>query len=140
QVIGRRVEAEADRRGFQKPSPEGTRPGRHLDFLEPLPSLLADQERRAAEKGRAAPADRIPALIAALDEVNARQFGQPGGVDLGSDSRVQALVEVGDAAVEPLLDVLERDTRLTRSVHFWRDFSHHRSLLGVHEAAYVALA
>jgi hypothetical protein len=28
---------------------------------------------------------------------------------------------------------------LTRSVHFWRDFAMHRSLIGVHEAAYVAL-
>ena len=28
---------------------------------------------------------------------------------------------------------------MTRSVHFWRDFAMHRSLIGVHEAAYVAL-
>ena len=35
--------------------------------------------------------------------------------------------------------MLESDQRLTRSVHFWRDFSTHRSILGAHEAAYVAL-
>lgn len=35
---------------------------------------------------------------------------------------------------------LEEDTRLTRSVHFHRDFFHHRSILSVHEAAYVALS
>lgn len=53
---------------------------------------------------------------------------------------MKALIEVGEPVVEPLLSVLESDTRLTRSVHFWRDFSQDRTILGVHEAAYVALA
>ncbi len=54
--------------------------------------------------------------------------------------QVTALIEEGDDAVEPLLKCLEDDTRLTRSVHFWRDFAAYRSLLRVHEAAYVALS
>lgn len=84
-------------------------------------------------------AERIPALIASLDEVDARQEAQPGGVDLGSDTRVRALIGCGDAAVPALLDVLEKDRRLTRSVHFWRDFGRDRTVLGVAEAALVAL-
>ncbi len=38
------------------------------------------------------------------------------------------------------MECLENDTRLTRSVHFWRDFSPQRMPIGVSEAAYVALS
>jgi hypothetical protein len=78
-------------------------------------------------------------LIDALDEVDARQWGQPGGVDLASDRRVAELVRLGDAAVPALIDALETDERLTRSVHFWRDFSRSRTVLGVREAVLTAL-
>lgn len=77
-------------------------------------------------------------LINALDEVDARQQGQPGGIRLASDPRVKALIEVGDAAIPALIDTLEKDTRLTRSVHFWRDFSHNRTVLVVQEVALAA--
>jgi hypothetical protein len=136
--VGPAVEEGADRRGFERRGRSDAE-RRHLSFLEPLPALLADQERRATR----APAGKeagIAALIESLDQVDARQWGQPGGVSLAEDRRVQALIKEGEAAVEPLLRVLEGDTRLTRSVHFWRDFAHHRSILGVHEAAYVALS
>jgi hypothetical protein len=144
--IHQAVEKEAARHDF----PRNEVPGQvekppYLNFLDQLPDLLRDQERRARKKPTAkVPADadrarRIAALIDQLDEVAARQWGQPGGVNLAFDPTVQALIKEGDAAVEPLLTCLEEDTRLTRSVHFWRDFSRHRSLLGVHEAAYVAL-
>ncbi|MBL4850607.1 MAG: hypothetical protein JKY65_34245, partial [Planctomycetes bacterium] len=86
-----------------------------------------------------APAARIPALIAVLDEVDARQRTQPGGVDLASDPRVAALIDCKDLAVPALLDVLAKDQRLTRSVHFWRDFSQDRTVLSVAEVALVAL-
>lgn len=124
-----------------------------LGFMEPLDVLLADEARRMARPappaapdagaGLAAPPPgdgSIAALVDDLELVSARQWGQPGGVSLGEDPIVQALVAKGDAAVEPLLEVLEKDTRLTRSVHFWRDFAHSRSLLSVGEAAYVALS
>ena len=45
----------------------------------------------------------------------------------------------GDRAVTPLIDCLESDTRLTRSVQFWRDFARHRQVLPVREAAFAAL-
>jgi hypothetical protein len=82
---------------------------------------------------------KVAYLIDALEEVDARQQGQPGGVDLSSDRRVEELIRLGDAAVPDLIDALEKDERLTRSVHFWRDFSHNRTVLGVREAVLTAL-
>jgi hypothetical protein len=82
---------------------------------------------------------KVAHLIAALEDVDARQDGQPGGIDLESDRRVEELIRVGDAAVPALIDVLEKDERLTRSVHFWRDFARQRTVMGVREAAVTAL-
>jgi hypothetical protein len=142
------IEAEAKKRGY---TPDKKRDEeRLLDFLGQLPDLLADQKRRAKEgphppvvcvgPGREPdPARRIAALIERLDEVSARQWGQPGGVNLSDDPVVAALIREGDPAIEPLLRCFETDARLTRSVHFWRDFSQSRTALAVHEAAYVAL-
>jgi hypothetical protein len=77
--------------------------------------------------------------IDALEEVDARQDGQPGGVDLAADARIQALIKLGDPAVPALIDALEKDERLTRSVHFWRDFARSRTVLSVREAEVTAL-
>ena len=41
---------------------------------------------------------KIGYLIEALDEVDARQWGQPGGVPLATDRRVQELIKLGHAA------------------------------------------
>jgi hypothetical protein len=78
-------------------------------------------------------------LIDALEEVDARQWGQPGGIDLGSDARVAALIEIGEPAVPALIDVIEKDKRLTRCVHFWRDFASTRTVLAIREPALVAV-
>lgn len=142
------VEAKAEAMGYARPddlSNRGeTKP--YIDFLAQLPQLLADHERRArAPKRSPVPRPgtdkkaRIAALIADLDEVSVRQFGQPGGVSLGESPTVQALVAEGDDAVEPLIADFERDVRLTRSVHFFRDFHRSRTIMGAHEAAYTAL-
>ena len=144
------VETRAKAMGFNYPrrpgdGAEGSAP--YIQFLSQLPDLLADHERRAREPKRppvpppgADPKKRIAALIADLDQVAARQFGQPGGVSLGDSPVVEALVEARDAAVEPLLDDFETDIRLTRSVHFHRDFNRSRTIMGAHEAAYTALS
>ncbi len=144
------VETRAKAMGFNYPrrpgdGAEGSAP--YIHFLDQLPELLADQERRAREPKRPPvppqgtdPKKRITALIADLDQVAARQFGQPGGVSLGDSPVVQALVEAGDEAVNPLLEDLETDFRLTRSVHFHRDFHRSRIIMGAHEAAYTALS
>ena len=82
---------------------------------------------------------KVAFLIEQLDEVDARQTGQPGGVDLASDTRVLALIELGDVAVPDLIEVIAKDSRLTRSVHFWRDFARSRTVLTVREAALAAV-
>ncbi len=128
--------------------------GEHFDANQTgsdvIPTLLVDQQRRATEPQRMPRSEiesgsrdvsvRVPQLIAELDQVAARQWGQPGGVNLADDVVVRELIQIGEPAVEALLEVLEHDDRLTRSVHFWRDFARSRTVLGVHEAAYAALA
>lgn len=109
-----------------------------LMFLAPLPRLLKDQERRA--KGiRVLPKDDIALLIVNLENVTARQWGQPGSVDLTTAPVVQELVAQGRLALPALLDVMEKDQRLTRSVSFHRDYFTQRHLIGTGEAAYAAL-
>jgi hypothetical protein len=82
---------------------------------------------------------KVEWLIDSLENVDRRQWSQPGGVDLASDWRVQGLVEIGDPAVPALIDTIEFDTRLTRSMHYWRDFSQSRYIMSVREAALVAV-
>jgi hypothetical protein len=82
---------------------------------------------------------KVAFLIDALDGVDARQDGQPGGVDLAGDYRVNTLIKIGDPAVPALIDALDNDERFTRSVHYWRDFARSRTVLSVRETALVAL-
>lgn len=77
-------------------------------------------------------------LIASLEDVCAQQDGWPGGVDLASDWRVQALIRIGDPAVPALINVIEKDVRLTRSVHAWRPNTG-CTILAVREAALTAV-
>jgi len=83
--------------------------------------------------------DRIAALVDGLDEVSARQMGQPGGTDWFMDPILQELSQEGQASVPALLDALERDERYTRSVSFGRDFFPRRHIQTVKSAAYAAL-
>lgn len=149
------IEAEAAKRGFPHPQSFGNgmqkpKEQPYLPFLDQLPQLLADLERRAHEPKQKSiieigltnfpsQSKRIAALIEDLDLVNARQWGQPGGVALSSDPIVAALIQEGDASVEPLLDCLEDDKRFTCSVSFGRDFFRNRNVLPVSSAAKSAL-
>jgi hypothetical protein len=117
------------------------------------PAILAELKRRKAagtfgkESPKSLPegfdalstAKKVQHWIDALDEVDARQHSQPGGVSLTWDERVKELIKLGDAAVPALIDTVEKDQRLTRSVHFWRDFSRDRTVLAVREAALAAV-
>lgn len=85
------------------------------------------------------PEEQIAWLVKALEDVDARQRGQPGGVGLTDDWRIEGLIDRGDAAVPALIDVLDKDERLMRSMHFWRDFSQNRTVLSVREGALVAV-
>jgi len=88
--------------------------------------------RSAAEKAR-----WLKILMSDLEDVSAAQMSLPGGPDLASDPVVQELAGMGDMAVEPLLDALENDNRLTRSVGWgaWRGYY----FVPVRSAAYTAL-
>jgi len=148
------IEAECAKRGFkQQPYWDSSRQKElqpYLNFLEQLPPLLADLERREKEGARVSvvttgvtnitdQTQQVTALVRDLDLVQARQWGQPGWVNLPEDPIISALIGEGDAAVEPLLDCLEHDQRLTRSVGFGRDFHRSRTVIAVSSAADVAL-
>src|SRR5262245_48668903 len=129
------IEAEAKQRGFKPDTDYSNSPS-----SKQLLALLADCERRVAnQKNPSLPKNDIAAQIDDLENLDARQWGQPGGVSLARDPRVEVLVKRGAEAVEPLLDAMENDTRLTRSVSFGRDFHRGRHLISVSEAAYAAL-
>jgi hypothetical protein len=125
---------------------------RRSDY-DKAPAIVADLKRRKDKKvsGKAPPTE-LPAeaanwskvqqaafWIEQLDEVDARQWGQPGGISFHEDLRILALIKLGDAAVPQLIDVIEKDKRLTRSVHFWRDFAPNRTVIAVPEVALTAV-
>ena len=118
-------------------------------FLNPVPQVVADSKRRLNEAkpkpnleaiATLPKSERTRRLIEALDEIGARQWGQPGGVSIVGDPIAAALVNEGEAAVEPLINVIEKDGRLTRSVSFGRDFFPHRNLISVRSAALAIIA
>jgi hypothetical protein len=119
----------------------------YLDCLKPLPLLIEDQERRAKHP-RPTPAPRngatlrqqtIAQLIEYLDEAFAVATSIPGGVDMSQDAVVEELIRRDKAAVEPLLNALENDTRLTRSVESSRPWHFDRHFITVYETALQAL-
>lgn len=146
------VEVEAAQRGLQRYNPlDDRKPRPYLEALQPVDALLKDEVRRVAagpvprvldpDTPRIDdPARRVVALVRDLETLDATQWGQPGGVDLSHHPLIDALVKEGEPAIEPLLQCLENDERLTRSVGFQRDFGTHRYLIGVSRAAFMALA
>lgn len=120
---------------------------RVFQYLSPVPKLREDSARRVREKASSKPdvkgieklpaEQRIAKLIEWLDEVDARQWGQPGGVSIPGDPISLALAQEGEKAIEPLLSVIESDKRLTRAVSFGRDFFANRNLISVAQAAYA---
>jgi hypothetical protein len=84
-------------------------------------------------------AQRVPRLIRDFQQIPVRQWSQPGSADLSQDNRVQALIVIGEPAVPALIDAIDNDPRLTRSVQFWRDFARSRTVLSVREAALMTL-
>jgi hypothetical protein len=141
--------AAADAMGFPpeaRQSRDGTGPAPHFYFLSQLDDLLRDHERRAKLPPREPipnkagdPSARIAALIRDLDLIDEQQMSSPGGASPGSSLLVHDLIAEGDAAVAPLLGILESDNRLTRSVSKGRGFSFDRFVHPVYEAAFAAL-
>ena len=106
--------------------------------------LLADQERRAKEPPRGPvparggdPAARVAALIRDFDQIHVvTPMSNYSGGTPAEGAIVKEVVAEGDAAVAPLLDALESDTRLTRCILSRNRIDH---LGPVSEAVYEAL-
>ena len=115
-----------------------------LRHLDQVPVLIDEEQRRIKENvtnreeefGPEKVADkkqRIALLIRDLEDVEAYPFMMPGYVVFGESPVVKGLVGEGEDAVDPLLDCLEHDQRLTRSV------DNGVRVIGVEEPAFAAL-
>ncbi|HEX4120135.1 MAG TPA: hypothetical protein VH619_05940 [Verrucomicrobiae bacterium] len=144
------LEKETSRRGFWRPSEwNGNAPPPYFAFLSPVPELLADEERRRIEPAHPSvlqsgpdkfpeKSKRIAALISDLDQISEAQRMSPGAVWMGENPLVLDLVAEGDNAVDPLLNCLEKDPRLTRSA----DLDHNQlpyRIVPVRQCAQTAL-
>ena len=145
-AFARAFETRAAKLGFARARPRAGEAPSYFPFLQQLPELLVDLERRASEPARGRtprpgtdPSARIAALIRDLDRIKERQMKPPGRAYLGNSPRVKALIAEGDAAVEPLLTALETDTRLTRTVSYGRGMSIDRYIHPTYEAEFAAL-
>jgi hypothetical protein len=147
------VDGEAQRRKIPRPhdfSNQGRTNMPYIAFLERLPQLVTDLERRFQEPhpsgltGIAAlnltdRSKRIAGLIAGMDQIQVLQLSQPGIVQPQESEIGQALIKEGEAAVEPLLECMEKDRRLTRSVGYSRAFNRDRVIISVSRAACMTL-
>jgi len=134
---------------FTPPAPRREGVSRYLPFLDQAPALLADQERRARERANPPPTapegDEIATLIRALDQAAAPPPGAflngAAFAGLVEDSpTIKALVALGDDAVEPLIQALRSDERLTRSLALGgRALVGQRAIMRADQAAYIAL-
>jgi hypothetical protein len=141
--------AKADDMGFPhdvQHNRNATGPLTRFHFRFQLDALLRDQERRSKMSPRepipaqgGEPAARIAALIRDLDQIDERQMKIPGAASAGSSTLVHDLIAMGDSAVAPLLEVLEFDNRLTRSVSSGLRRWPERFVHPVYEAAVSAL-
>ncbi|HWB58454.1 MAG TPA: hypothetical protein VG733_03140, partial [Chthoniobacteraceae bacterium] len=125
--------------------------------LRDLALLTADQERRAREPPHVAAVnagivdqhERIAAFIRDLELADGESLFSEFGTDMSGDASVHALIREGDAAIEPLLDCLENDNRLTRAQFYAGSGGMTRMLpdhpeppgpwVRVYEPAYIAL-
>lgn len=126
-----------------------------LSFLNQIPALIADEQRRIEEgvtsrpeiadpKSVADKAKRIALLIRDLEEVDAHPLMSKGYIDFTLDPVVKALVAQGEDAVEPLIDALANDHRLTKTVDggrgWWDRWQPWRTrIVGAEEPALAAL-
>lgn len=115
------------RRECQRRLAEGKRQPALNEFGQALETLPRDYDSWTE-------AQQADWLVAGLDECDARQLGQPGGIDLGTNWRAGALFKLGPDALPALRDALE-NTRPTRCVGFTRDFIAYRDVLRVCDVA-----
>jgi len=127
----------------------------YFQFLNSLPALLQDQERRHQRNTPLRdPAtitnktERIVALIDQLENVSAQPAGRfSRDYNLLGNPTIQALINEGWDAIEPLLQCYEHDDRLTRIIpviHVGGGIGpeyarNNRRIIEVRSAAYAAL-
>jgi hypothetical protein len=142
-----------DRRdlSFQTASSQHEEGKPYLQFLDELPKLVDDADRRLSNKAgldlkeiAALPQpERIKKLIAALENVRAHGFINPGGPLVMGDEIVRALVREGEAAIAPLQLAVDHDKRLTRAggieVHFFLPSCHFVSVSQVAQYAILEI-
>ncbi len=136
------VKAEAEKRGFQKPSTreDDQTPYFSLDDFDRAHRLLIDQRRRAEDRKRGlVPPVLIADYLDAEDYVQAmkrelercpsrakrvallvRELEEASQHSVSDQALLHLLVSEGDNAVEPILKCLESDTRLTRSLQEYK--------------------
>jgi hypothetical protein len=139
------VAAELRRGGYQRHELLDREPEQLIDFGTDPAKLLEDQERRARERAvgypppAPGPAGRIAGLLRRLEDIAQVQLDSPGSPELEESAVVKALVAEGGAAVEPLIECIEMDHRLTRSFESFRIGARHRVVLPVRRVALEAV-
>jgi hypothetical protein len=99
-----------------------------IEFLDYVPSLLADEQRRSG----------VGELIDRLQEVHLDSHSVPPSLDYSDSEVMVQLVLTGEPAVGPLLDALEHESRLSRTVVYSRPWDRHWSLMPVRELEWRA--
>ncbi len=145
----RRVLGESAVQAMSQPNMGGSGVFQAYPFISPVEDLVNDCARRINAGPRPPldfsalkklnPTDRIKTLIDHLDDFQAKQMGQPGGINWMEDPIFAALVKEDRPALLPLIDTLENDTRLTLAVSFPRDFMPTRNLISVKDVARAAI-
>ncbi len=79
--------------------------------------MMQTARRSLTEQERAAPPEQV-----------LRRFAGENGFGPASELRA-----MGDVALPVLIQALEQDDRLTRTVHYWRDFSTGRTIISVRD-------
>ncbi|WP_422927746.1 hypothetical protein [Singulisphaera sp. PoT] len=133
----------------------------YLEFIEELPILIADQERRAREKPGEKrplevlvklpdPQERIAALIDSMAEHNYKmgEVTRDESVNMmfmhdtrynRRDVTVQALEKQGIDAAKPLLEAFKQDRRLTRTVRILHYTPTTRHIVSVRDLAFAGI-
>lgn len=130
-----------------------------ISFLDPVPALLADSERRMSEAarpkidlrviadGKGDPTgflqkpqtERIAVLVQRLEDVQGGKISIPGALIYSFDPVYRLLKKEGEAAVDSLLNAYENDQRLTRTFDYSRPWNIEYTPITVHHVLELLL-
>ncbi len=140
------AEKKARESAIQRGTPDPWPDTAEREILWQVPVLEAEAQRRTEEapytpvldSGRpVSGAERVAGLIRDLERVRVHVWSNPGQTNVSEDPVVEALVKEGPTAVEPLLQCLVDDDRLTRTRYGYRLYQ--GPVIPVYECAYTAL-